>query len=107
MPAPPRHKAAKHFTTSLDPSLAETLFNFCQVEECTPAEATRTILRQFFSSEPESGAIQAARQRAYNEVRVWMLTQANRWFKEMHTLLMADLSARPQPRKQEENGGNP
>lgn len=101
MPAPSASKSARHFTVTLNQGLSEALYNYCQVEGCSAGEATRMILQQFFASEPESGAIQAARARGYNEVRTWMLTQANRWFKEMHTLLNTELASTPGPHKNE------
>lgn len=78
----------RSFTISLTVELAQAVHQFMAAEGFSnPNEACRALLLIALASTPTEGAMEAARQRAFNEVRVWFMGEMMKFFEEKKQFL--------------------
>ena len=86
----PEARIKRTVSVSMDKDLAEAVYNYCKSEEIVaPGEGIRQLLRIALASAPEDGLISAVKNRAFNEVRIWTLSQVSIAIHEIHELLKA------------------
>ncbi len=91
-----KYDIRRNFMMSIDPDLKEQLQVFMYAEglpERSEAEAIRTILRQYLASTPLDGALEVAKQRAFNDMRKWLSKEIFAFFNEKRAQLEAAESA--------------
>lgn len=78
----------RHFTLTLEPDLAAQVHAFTVNNGFTSeSQAVNHLVRMACSITPEQGEVTADRLRAFNEVRIWTMTQVARSMKEIAMLL--------------------
>jgi len=76
MAGKPADGARRHFSCTLDPTLAQAVHNYMTEQGMDNlSEAVRSLCRIALASTPEDGAIEAARIRAWNEVRNFSMSR--------------------------------
>jgi hypothetical protein len=71
---------------SLDTELLTAMWAYCDAQGIeSMVEGIRNMLRTGLASSPMSGAVDAARRRAYSETRVWVMDRTAEFFRDMST----------------------
>lgn len=80
----------RHFTLTLEPDLAVQLQQYMVAHGfSSESAAVNLLLRMQLAATPDEGMITADRARAFNDIRVWTITQVSNALRDIRTLLEA------------------
>lgn len=83
----------RHFTLTLEPDLAARVQQYMLAHGFTSESmAVNSLLHIALAATPEDGIVSSDRARAFNEVRVWTITNISNALNEIRKLLEAKLT---------------